>query len=692
MKKLTFVLLYLISVSAAAQTYTDSLRKVDLNPVVITGTGTYRKAENSPVAVRVITPKQLRDAGVTTVQEALSRLTSTITTHTSGMGTFVNFGGVSDDYVVILENGRRVSGDDRWARASLSNVRRIEIMSGAAGALYGSDAIAGVINIITDSSSQPLSATVSTRAMNHGRFDNDINVTASSGNFSAHTTFSRREADNWQVNPYQAFTEGEGVEVLKLTGRPMSTAFTSNRLSERVEWRINEKWSAYLRGEGYDYATHRPEGATYFTQKVTEDKTTGEKTYTYTPRTAYTYDLHHQSFTEGGGVRWAPDKNTHVYLDVHSDHFRSDYDYWQTSDKEAYAETRKQTRYTDATLRGIFRLSERNKLSSNVQYVGENLVSESDGILGEHTRTYSLFAQDEIRIIRGLEAIVGARYLYNIHFGSAFTPNLGLFGSVGRWRLRATYAGGYRTPTLSQLYATDQAKTVSRYTCPNTSLRPEKSRYGNLNLEYVGQSLNVSINGFVNNIRDMINYRTLTTAEIDSDPALVELRDNGWTTIRQRDNIDEAALRGFSASLRWILPAGFTLGGGYTFTDSQAKTITLDKKTQTYVEAVTPADKSVKHVGNMMASWDKTWGSYHLCVSLDGHMQGKRYSSTYGYAPAYSQWNLQTRHVFTLSQCTLEPAVGIDNLFNTRDTSYWNSNFSTTSPGRSFLASFTVRY
>ena len=684
-------ILLLFSSIGIAQTNVDSLRAVSLNPVVITGTGTYHKSENSPVSVKAITAKELRDAGITTLQDALARLTTSITTHTNGMGTFVNFGGVSDDYIVILENGRRVSGDDRWSKLSLSNIRRIEVFSGAASALYGSDAIAGVINIITEDSRDPVAATVSTKAMNHGRLDHDIHADVTSGAFSSHTTYVHRQADNWQVNPYQAFSEGD-EEVLKLTGRPMSTAFGSNTLSERIEWQFNEAWSAYVRGDAYDYKTQRPQGATYFTQKSTKDPATGEKVYTYSPRTAYTYDLHHQTYTWGSGLRWAPNKETHLYLDVHTDYFRSDYDYWQTADAEAYSETRKRTRYTDGTLRGIFRLTDANKLSAGAQIVGEALTSESDGIAGERTRTYNVFAQDELRLFRGLEAVGGLRYTYNIHFGSAVTPSAGLFGHWGGFRLRASYAGGYRTPTLSQLYATDQAKTTSRYTLPGTSLRPERSDFWNLNAEYSGRTFTVSFNGFVNNIHDMINYRTLTASEIQADSRLTQLVEEGWTTLRRRDNIDRATLRGVSASFKWMLPAGITLGGGYTFTDSQAETMTLDAASQAYVTTITPVDKSVRHVGNVVATWDKTWGDYHLCVSLDGHMQGKRYSSTYGYAPGYSQWDLHTRHIINLPHCTLEPGLGIENLFDACDRSYWNANFATISPGRSCYASLALRY
>ncbi|MBQ4003475.1 MAG: TonB-dependent receptor, partial [Bacteroidaceae bacterium] len=80
---LTFALM--LAAGAAAQK-PDSLRAVTLNPVVITGTGTYHKADNSPVAVRVISAKEIRDAHATTLQEALTRLTPNVTTHTNGMG------------------------------------------------------------------------------------------------------------------------------------------------------------------------------------------------------------------------------------------------------------------------------------------------------------------------------------------------------------------------------------------------------------------------------------------------------------------------------------------------------------------------------------------------------------------------------------------------------------------------------
>lgn len=665
-------------------------RTQTLNPVVITGTGTYRRANTSPVAVKVISAKELRDAQVTNLQDALTKLTTTVTSHTNGMGTFINFNGVSDDYIVILENGKRVSGDDRWNRISMDNVRRIEIFSGAASALYGSDAIAGVINIITDDIRKPVSVFSTTRVLNNGRMDEDIHIDVNQGHLSSQTAYTHHQADSWQVNRYQEFEEGDNT-VLKLTGRPMSTGYHSNNISEKLEWRFNDQWSVYLRGSYYDYLTDRDRSATYFTQKKGTDDT-GTTTYTYTPKQAYTYDLHHRSYTYGGGARWAPNQRIHVYLDAYSDNFDSRYDYWQTADKEAYDETRKRTHYVNEALRGIFRLADWNKLSAGVEFVQESLHSESDNIDFETTNTYNLFAQDEVKIVKGLEGVVGVRYTQNDHFGAAFTPNVGLFYHIRGFRLRASYAGGYRTPTLSQLYATDQAKTASRYTLNNPDLKPEKNHFLNVNVEYSNSWVSLSVSAFMNKIRDMINYRTMTQAEIDADAHLTDIQAEGWKTLRQRDNIDRATLRGISASVKFLLPYGLTLGGGYTFTDSEAKTQTLDKNTQTYVVTTSPVDKSVRHVGNVMASWDKTWKQYHLCITLNGHMQSRRYSSTYGYADAIGQWDIMTHHTITLRNFTLEPGLGIENLFNQRDRSPWTSNYSTINPGRSYLVSLRMVY
>lgn len=676
MKKEILTIITSLSLSSGVLAQVDSMRITELNPVVVTGTGTYHTADNSPVAVKVISAKELKEVQATNVQDALNKLTPNITLHTNGMGSFVNFNGVSDDYLLIMENGKRVSGDDRWSRISLDNVKRIEVFSGAASALYGSDAIAGVINIITEEGNDLVEATSRTKVMDHGRMNHDVNVDVNVKKFSSFTSYNFRKADNWQVNKYQEFIEtdkdGNEQSVIKLNGRPMSQGFQSHNISEKLEWHFNDHWQLYLMGDYYDYVTTRPENAISFTQKKSTDKSTGEIKYSYTPKAAYTYDLHHNSYKYGGGSRWTPNDSVSVFMDVYCDNVTSKYDYWQTDEAEAYDETRKSTHYVNESLKGIFRLANWNKLSGGLEFVQESLNSESDNISHETTNTYNVFAQEELTVAKWFDIVAGVRYTYNTNFGSHVTPNVGLFYHIGGFRIRTSYAGGYKTPTLSQLYATDQAKTSSRYTINNAMLKAEKNHFGTVNLEYGNNWMNIGVTGFVNKIRDMINYRTLTEEEIMADPKLTELNKE-WTTIRQRDNIDNALLRGINTNVKFITKAGLTFGGGYAFTDGEV-------------------DKAVRHVGNANVSYDKTWNKYHLNVAVNGHVQGKRFSSTYGYADGYSQWDLNTRHTITMNQFVLEPGIGIENLFNEVDDSYWNSNYSTISPGRSFYVSLALKF
>lgn len=89
----------------------------------------------------------------------------------------MNMNGLTEKYVVILENGKRLAGDDTYSRIDMSNVKRVEILNGAASALYGSDAIAGVINIITDDSRNKVNVTSNSRYGSKNQFLQSVNAT-----------------------------------------------------------------------------------------------------------------------------------------------------------------------------------------------------------------------------------------------------------------------------------------------------------------------------------------------------------------------------------------------------------------------------------------------------------------------------------------------------------------------------------
>ncbi len=663
----------LVSLGATAQEKQETL-----NPVVVTGTGTFHKAQDAPVTVKVITAKEIQDAQCTTLLEALTKLSSNVTSMTNGMGTTVSLNGVTDDYMVVLENGKRVFGEDPLLRVSMKNVKRIEIYSGAASTLYGSDALAGVINVITDDKTDHISGELATKLLSKGRETYDFNFDAKKGGFTSSTSLKHEESNGWRLNDSIAFTSGDET-VLRENTRPQSVGYVLENFSQRFGYEINDKWSVYVRGNVNYNETERPQDAYYY-KTATATKTTN----------GYSYDLRHESYSYGGGVAFTPNKNIHLYLDAYSDNYATGYDYFvKAADGGDSLTWRKRMHYVNESLRGIFKIGSWNKLNAGLEFEQENLMSASNNLNYVKTQTYNIFAQDEMKIASCLDAVLGLRYTYNPSFGSNFSPTAGLFYHYKGFGARANYSRGYKTPSLTEMYYTNTTSgSGTTLTQENADLKPETNHYFTANLEYSNKWMSVSGTAFLNRIRDMIGYNVYTTDEV---AAFNAANNTEWVTIQTRDNVDEAKLRGFSFNTKFLLPKGITIGAGYTYTDSQQKTFDYAAD-GTVTVTKEDVDKSVKSVFSMLATYDKTWGIYHLNIALDGHAQSRRWSTSYGYAKAYTLWNLSTKHTFRVKSVELEPSIGIDNIFNTRDTQTWCSNWYVLTPGRSAMFAFAVRF
>lgn len=633
---------------------------VNVGQVVVTGTGTHRRMKDSPVPVSVITSQDIRQANLLNMEDILTKMNPAFAFVTSGMGTTMSLNGLSDDYILVLENGRRLAGDDRIARINVANIKRIEILNGAASALYGSDAIGGVINIITDDAKNAVQVSSDTRYGSEGRFSEAVNADLNSGKFGSYTSYQRQQADGWQLNALEAAYATDKKTGLKsrnpgkdkATDKEASTAFFSNAVNQRFTYEVNDRLSLGVRGTYYNWENDRPVSV-------------------------YKYNMQHETYTYGLGAKYMIGKSAYLDADFYSDNFTSRYDsISKPGEAPRGKETRKRVRYYNGSLKGIFRLGQAQKVSIGMEYVKENLMSVSDDLEGEHMYTLAVFLQDEISLLKNLQAVVGLRYVYNEFFKNYATPNIALSYRWGDLNMRASYASGFRTPTLSQLYATDIAKNHDMVTIPNFDLKPEKSNYFMLNAEYVHSRFSFSVSGYINRLRDMINYRGI-------DPSVAEQLGYGkHDEAQQRDNIDKAEVKGVQLSLNAYLIAGLSVGGGYHFMHTE------DKATGN------PIDKSVKNVWTANARWGHRWGFYRLNITLNGRIQEGRYSRTYYYdpAPGFSQWDLNTRHSFNLKSVVLEPGFGIENLFDKVDDRPWNSNYSTLNPGRSMYVSLGVRF
>lgn len=617
---------------------------INLNQVVVTGTGTHHRLKDSPVPIEVVSAADIKKAGTPTFEDALTMLNPSLSFATNGSGTVLNMNGLESKYVLILVNGKRLTGDTSgsidFGRIDMSRVKRIEVLKGAGSALYGSDAIAGVINVITDEPKNKLNVVSNTRYSRNNRFIQSVNADVNTGKFASNTSYQRQQADGWQLNPLVEDKKGNLVP----TDKEASTGFHSNSVTQLFTYQPTKQLSLYTRGAFFNNRTLRP---------VTE----------------YNYDMAHESYTYGAGGKYLLGNASYIEADFYADNFKSEYDYIVDTKtfKTGESELRKRQRYYNANVKGVFRAGKYNKITVGAEFVNDYLKNLNDMVGGDHTMyTAALYAQDEIRLWEKLQIIAGLRYIYHETFKSNVTPKLSVMYPVGSFNFRASYAGGFRTPTLQQLYAYTESRT-GKITLGNTELDPEKSHFVSGNIEYVHGRFTANFSAYLNQVNDMINYEEREPVD--------------GHEVQQQVNIDKARIKGFDVSFNSYLGAGFSLGAGYNYADGR------DVRTKERL------NKSIQHTASVNGNWSHSWNWYRLNVNVNGRLQGRRYSQTYGYAPKFQLWNLNTTHVFSpKGDFVLEPGVGMENIFNYRDDRPWNSNYATLTPGRTFYVSLMVRF
>ena len=149
--------------------------------VVVTANRSERKLSNVTVPVTIINSKTIQQNGSLRLTDILQEQTGL--TLTSGFGVGVQLQGLNPDYTIILINGEplvgRTAGVLDLNRVALGNIKKIEIVKGPSSSLYGSEAMAGVINIITDASTSiPLLASL--RYGTYNTLDASVNNTLAS--------------------------------------------------------------------------------------------------------------------------------------------------------------------------------------------------------------------------------------------------------------------------------------------------------------------------------------------------------------------------------------------------------------------------------------------------------------------------------------------------------------------------------
>ena len=631
---------------------------INLDQVVVSGTGTHRRLKDSPVPVEVMTASDIKKGGISTIEDALVMLNPSFSFRPTAMGTNMTLNGMKGDYILILVNGKKMTGDISGyvdlSRIDMGRVKRIEILKGAASSLYGSDAIAGVINIITDQPHDALNIMSTTRFGGKGSFIENINTDINVGKFTSSTSYQRRQSDGWQLSKI--------TEDSVPTRRKVSDKFHSDIVNQRFAFDPSKNLNIYVEGS-------------YFTKEIERPVNKDAKDLS-----GFDYDMSYENYTIGLGGKYLFGNSAYISLDVNA----NNYEYYKVYTRDIISKSdttthageeilTKRQRYLSTNLKGVFKIGKYNKISIGSEYVKDYLKNPTDLTESKNVYTLALYAQDEIRILKKLQLVPGFRYIYHETFKNKFTPKIAAMYSLGEFNFRLSYAAGFKAPLLTDLYYYKEAtkKGKQTITIGNPDLKPEKSNYYSFNTEYTSKYCNISVNGYINDLRDVIATKDLTT---DEDKA------NGINSRTTYENLNKARTQGVDISVNSYLGAGFSLGGGYSYVDAR------DRKTKIRLE------ESTRHSGTIRANYIHEWNNYRLNVNLNGRLQGKKFvKSTEKDAPKYQIWNLTTNHSFSpVGMFLFEINAGIENLFDYSQNLPYGSNLGTLSPGRTFFANFLL--
>ena len=666
-----------------------------LQEVVVTATGTGHLLKDVPVQTEVISRKMIESYGGKSIEDILGGLTASFSFNEGDMGSQTQLNGLGNSYILILIDGKRIHGDN-GGENDLSlidphNIERIEVVKGAQSALYGSDAIAGVINIITKKhDTEGLLFENSTR---YGRF-NDLRqhngVGFRIGKVQSYTGFQLQHTDGWQ-NTAEEYAEGK---VLADSRNKTLNKFTNWQISEKLTYTPTKDLELYADGTFYRKIINRPTNGKYASCDV------------------YTYDLLYRNMSASLGGKYFTNRRKKDYVSVDADWNRHAYYYQYTARtyEDAYIDGElehgvpfyagQQRLQSDqqrlmVTAKGVFHLPYSNTLNAGAEYRHDYLkapMRTAKGSAGDNTA--SVYVQDEYNPLAWLNITAGARLVDNGKYGLHFTPKVSVMASAGDFRLRIGWSQGFKSPTVKELYYRylHVMGSTTFFNMGNTDLKPQTSNYLSANAEYRTEKFTASVTGYLNKLDNMIALVNVPVDMLPKDVTTNYFGDGSdKVTARMYQNMENAKTYGVDVNLSYNICKDLTLSGNYSYLDTKAHQYNTDRSR---LEEVT-IDGMAHHKWNVSAIYSHRFsGVYRLGANISTRGSSKRYYENNGNGKGFQIWRINTTHDFGNAKAPVSYKVelGVDNIFNYRDTTMHPYHLGTTTGGATWYVGFAVKF
>ena len=709
-KRLTAGLLALCAVlSVDAQS--DIWRTDSLPEVVVTGTGTQHLLKDAPVQTEVITQKMLLNYGGKSLEDILSGLTASFAFAEGDMGSQMQLNGLGNNYILILIDGKRIHGDvggeNDLGLIDPHNIEKIEIVKGAQSALYGSDAIAGVINIITKKHSEKgIYADNATRYGSHNDLRQHNSLAFTVDKFSSQTNFQLQRNDGWQ-NTAEEFAE---ATVLTDSKNKTVNKFRNWQIAERLTYQPTKSLELYAEGTYYKKNICRPQDGTHPSCDV------------------YTYDLRYNNASASVGGKWyfrevksekgkVKSERSVITLDVdwnkhayYYDYTKGTYEYMLLRGEEygelngewysvlmqpGQSKLQSDQQRVMALAKGIFYLPYENILNAGAEYRYDYLKAPERTETGTASdQTAALYVQDEWNGLKWLQLTAGLRLVDNRSFGLHLTPKLSAMLTAGDFRFRLGWSQGFKTPTVKELHYRylHVMGSSTFFNIGNTDLNPQTSNYYSANAEYRGRRLTASVTVYLNKLDQMIALVNVPVGEIPAGITTAYLGDgSGHVQARMYKNMDDARTCGADVTLSYQVMAGLSLQAAYSYLDTKAHL--YDASTDRMTAVV--IDGTAHHKWNASAMYNHSFSTaYTLGISLTGRGSSTRYYQNNGNGKPFQIWRINTTHDFGKQNKMLAYRIelGVDNIFNYIDRTMRPYHLGNNTSGTTVYGAFSIRF
>lgn len=529
-----------------------ALADVNEETLVVTASATEQNVKDAPASISVITQQDLQRKPVQNLKDVLRDVPGVQLTNEGDNRKGVSIRGLSSSYTLILVDGKRVNSRNAVFRHNdfdlnwipVDAIERIEVVRGPMSSLYGSDALGGVVNIITKKIGQKWTGTLSadTTIQEHrdrgdtynGQFFTSGPLIDGVLGMKAYGSLAKRAKDDPQSSS-------------NATGEtPRIEGFTSRDGNVEFAWTPNENHD-FTAGYGFDRQDRDSDSL---------DRNRLERE---------NYSLSHNG-------RW----------DIGNSELKF---YGEKVDNKNPGQSGTITSESNA-IDGKYVLP-LGMINQLVTFGGEwrhdklkDPVNLSSGGQSTSASQYALFIEDEWRIIEPLALTTGIRMDDHQTYGDHWSPRAYLvYNATDTVTVKGGWATAFKAPSLLQLNP-DWTTNSCRGSCSivgNPDLKPETSESFELGLYYRGEegwleNVEGSITTFQNNVDDMIDVlRTSSASEASGYPNFV-----GWKTVNGKRvpifryfNVNKARIKGVETEVKIPFGDEWKLTVNYTYNDGR---------------------------------------------------------------------------------------------------------------------------